>query len=323
MMPLWWYPVLFAASLVAGFVDSIAGGGGLITVPVLLSAGLSPQAALGTNKLQASFGSGSAAGHYARAGLMGWKEVRLGVGITFAASMLGAFTVQQISPAFLEQLIPALLIALALYTLFQPQLGLEDRQARLSPHLFAGVFGVLIGFYDGFFGPGTGSFWAMACVLFRGVNLTRATAYTKAMNFASNVGSLLIFLLGGHVHFGIGLLMGMGQWTGARLGSRLGHSERRALYPTDLRRRGFGDHTEALDQPIGRECSSQPAQQFLHLFQGSTWPCCRASSRARSRAGLAAALLPSCKSHRAIRICTAIQSGFLARATSKCSLADA
>lgn len=216
-----WYPILFLASFAAGFVDSIAGGGGLITVPVLLGAGFSPQEALGTNKLQASFGSGSATWHFARANLIEWSEVKLGVWITFFSAMLGAFAVQQISPEFLRRLIPALLIAIAFYTLFQPGFGLADRQSRLGPVPFAALFGVLIGYYDGFFGPGTGSFWAMACVALRGFNLTKATAYTKSMNFASNVGSLLIFLVGGKVHFGAGLLMGAGQWAGARLGSRL------------------------------------------------------------------------------------------------------
>lgn len=217
----WWYLLLFCAAFAAGFVDAIAGGGGLITVPVLLSAGLPPTLALGTNKLQASFGSGSAAWHFARAGLIGWKEVRLGVLITFVSAMLGALAVQQIKPDFLRRFIPWLLIGVALYTLLQRSFGLRPRPARMSPHGFAALFGVLIGFYDGFFGPGTGTFWAMAGVALMGFDLTKATAYTKAMNFASNVGSLLVFLVGGQVHFGAGLLMGVGQWTGARLGSRL------------------------------------------------------------------------------------------------------
>jgi uncharacterized protein len=220
-MPLWWYPLLFLASFAAGFVDSIAGGGGLITVPVLLSAGLPPQAALGTNKLQASFGSGSATWHFARAGLITWKEARLGVVLTGLSSVLGALAVQQVSPEFLRHLIPVLLIGIALYTLFRPGFGEKQRSARLSPWLFAALFGIMIGFYDGFFGPGTGTFWAMAYVVVMGCNLTKATAHTKAMNFASNAGSLLIFFLGGQVLVLPGLLMGVGQWTGARLGSRL------------------------------------------------------------------------------------------------------
>ena len=145
----------------------------------------------------------------------------MGVGITFVAAMIGAFTVQQISVDFLRRFIPVLLIGIALYTLLQRGFGLHERAARMSPHWFAAGFGVLLGFYDGFFGPGTGTFWAVACVSLLGFNLTKATAYTKAMNFASNVGSLAVFLLGGQIHFGAGLLMGVGQWTGARLGSRL------------------------------------------------------------------------------------------------------
>lgn len=220
-MDAWWYPLLFLASLAAGFVDSIAGGGGLITMPVLLSAGLGPLEALGTNKLQASFGSGSAAWHFAEARLITWREARLGAGVTFASALVGAVAVQFMPQDFLRRFIPVLLIGIALYTLFQPQLGLQERKPRLRPHHFAEIFGLLIGFYDGFFGPGTGSFWAMACVGLMGFSLTKATAYTKVMNFASNVGALSVFLAGGQVWLGIGLLMGIGQWLGARLGSRL------------------------------------------------------------------------------------------------------
>ncbi len=212
---------MFVASFIAGFVDSIAGGGGLITVPLLLAAGLSPAQALGTNKLQAVFGSGGATWHFARAGYIGWREIRLGATLAFAASMLGAFTVQQVAPEFLRRFIPWLLIGMGLFMLVRPRFGLRQSQARLSPGWFALVFGLALGFYDGFFGPGTGTFWAMACVALLGYELTRATAYTKAMNFSSNAGALLLFLAGGQVWFGIGLLMGCGQWAGARLGSRL------------------------------------------------------------------------------------------------------
>jgi uncharacterized protein len=221
MISPWWYPGLFTASFCAGFVDSIAGGGGLITVPLLLSAGLSPAQALGTNKLQASFGSGSAAWHFARAGFIHWRQLRLGLSVTFVSAMAGAFVVQKLSPHVLSRLIPVLLIAIAIYTLLQPGFGLEPRPARLAPNVFAGTFGLAIGFYDGFFGPGTGSFWAMACVALLGMELLRATAYTKAMNFASNAGALLVFLAGGQVDFGPGLIMGVGQWLGAWLGSRM------------------------------------------------------------------------------------------------------
>lgn len=214
-------PLLFATGLVAGFVDSIAGGGGLITVPVLLHCGLHPQLALGTNKLQASFGSGSATWHYARAGLVNWAECRRGVLLTFAGAILGALAVQQLDPAFLKRFIPALLLAVAVYLFFKPALGEMESRPRLPRGAFDALFGLGLGFYDGFFGPGTGTFWAMAFVLGLGFHLTKATAQTKAMNFASNIASLALFLAAGQVLFVAGLVMGAGQWLGARLGARL------------------------------------------------------------------------------------------------------
>ena len=207
--------------LTAGFVDSIAGGGGVITLPVLLSAGLSPAEALGTNKLQASFGSGSAAWHFGRARLAAWKDVRTGMLASFVASMVGAGVVQRLSPGLLRHLIPVLLAGIALFLLLQPDYGSGQGRPRLRPGVFGVLFGLLIGFYDGFFGPGTGTFWALACVALLGLDLVRATAQAKAMNFASNAGALLVFLVTGQAWFGAGLLMGAGQWLGARLGSRL------------------------------------------------------------------------------------------------------
>ena len=139
----------------------------------------------------------------------------------FLAAMAGAYVVQQVSPAFLRLMIPWLLIGIAAYMLLQPRFGLQARPGVMSGGWFAGCFGVGIGFYDGFFGPGTGTFWAMACVLGLGFNLTRATGYTKVMNFASNLSSLGLFLLGGKVYFAAGLVMGIGQLLGARLGARM------------------------------------------------------------------------------------------------------
>ena len=221
MLQAWQYPLLFGTGLAAGFVDSIAGGGGLITVPVLLNLGLSPQVALGTNKLQATFGSGSATWHFAAAKAVVPRACARGFALTVAGAAAGALAVQEINPAFLKRAIPILLIAVALYMLFRPNLGSVDTHPRMRPWAFDWVFGLLLGFYDGFFGPGTGTFWAMACVLMLGFNLTRATAYTKLMNFASNISSLALFLAGGKVIFLAGLAMGVGQLLGARLGSRM------------------------------------------------------------------------------------------------------
>ena len=225
MIPLAFYPLLFLTGLVAGFVDSIAGGGGLITVPVLLSFGLPPADALGTNKLQATFGSASATWHYARAGLVKFADCWTGILFTLLGATAGTLvvvTVWRVNDALLKQSIPWLLLAIALYSLFQPRLGLTDRPARMGRAKFHLLFGLAIGFYDGFFGPGTGSFWAMAYVVCLGFNLATATAYTKVMNFTSNLASLIVFLFSGHVqHVAVGVTMGIGQVLGARLGSRV------------------------------------------------------------------------------------------------------
>ena len=217
----WQLPLLFATGLMAGFVDSIAGGGGLITLPVLLNLGLGPQEALGTNKLQATFGSGSAATHYAAAKAVSLKDCGRGFVCTLFGAALGAVAVQQVDPSFLSRSIPVLLILVAGYLLLKPQLGSKDLHPRMRRIWFDLVFGLFLGFYDGFFGPGTGTFWAMAYMLGLGFNMMRATGYTKVMNFASNLSSLVLFLLGGKVRFEMGLTMGLGQLVGARIGSRM------------------------------------------------------------------------------------------------------
>lgn len=221
MIEPWHYPLLFATALVAGFVDSIAGGGGLITIPVLMSLGLPPKDALGTNKLQASFGSGSAAWHYARAGTVQLRDCGLGFMVSLASAAAGAWVVRHLDAGLLRRLIPLLLASVAVYMIFKPRLGSEDLHPRIRRRTFDVVFGTMIGFYDGFFGPGTGTFWTMAFMLCLGFNMTRATGYTKVMNFASNISSLAIFLAGGNVLIAAGLVMGAGQWIGARLGSQM------------------------------------------------------------------------------------------------------
>lgn len=217
----WYLPLLFGTGLVAGFVDSIAGGGGLITLPVLLNLGIDPKLALGTNKLQATFGSGSATAHFVRAGTVELRECKRGFVVTFIGAALGTLLVQQLPRDFLAHAIPVLLVLVAVYVLVKPDLGAGETSPRLSRPWFDVSFGLLLGFYDGFFGPGTGTFWAMAFVLSLGFNLTKATGSTKVMNFASNLSSLLFFLPGRNVLLIPGLTMGLGQLLGARVGSHL------------------------------------------------------------------------------------------------------
>ena len=217
----WHLPLLLATGFVAGFVDSIAGGGGLITLPVILSLGIPPRVALGTNKLQATFGSGSAAWHYARAGLISFHEVRR----TFIFALLGAaagtILVQHTDTLLLKKFIPIILLAVAIYLLLKPEMGQVARSPRMPPWAFDLLFGLGLGFYDGFIGPGTGTFWTMAFILMSGFTLTRATAATKMVNLASNISSLILFLARGEVVIAAGLAMGAGQWLGARAGARV------------------------------------------------------------------------------------------------------
>jgi uncharacterized membrane protein YfcA len=217
----WQILLLFTAGLGAGFVDAVAGGGGLITVPVLLGVGLPPQLALGTNKLQAACGTSLAVFNYTRAHLIEWRSMRLVVAVTFAASVLGTLAVTCIDPVLVRRLIPWMLLAVGVYTLASPNLGSQKRPARIGLSQFALCMGCSLGFYDGFFGPGAGSFWTMAFVLLLGLDLRHATARTKAVNLASNLGSLAVFTLAGKVRPDIGLVMIVGQLIGARLGSRM------------------------------------------------------------------------------------------------------
>lgn len=214
-------PVLFLTGLVAGLVDSIAGGGGLITLPVLLAVGIPPQMVLGTNKFQSTFGSFTATRHYVKKDVVDLRDVIPGVIATGIGAALGAYAVQQIDAHILNQAIPVLLLVIAVYTIVSPRFGHLDAHARMKRMPFYVTLGLGLGFYDGFFGPGAGAFWAMAFVLLLGMNLMRATGYTKVMNFTSNIVSLAVFLIGGNVMFTAGLVMGAGQIVGSRLGAGL------------------------------------------------------------------------------------------------------
>ena len=210
-----------ATGFLAGFVDSIAGGGGIITVPVLLSLGLPPHLALGTNKLQACFGSITSTTRYYRKKLFTLKETWIGIIFTLIGAAIGTILIQLINADFLMKAIPLFLLAVFLYTLLSPQMGATDRQVNMSKFIFFPILGILLGFYDGFFGPGTGSFWTIALVALYGLNLKKATGTTKVMNFTSNIVSLIVFIIGGKVLFLAGLVMGSGQIVGAWVGSHM------------------------------------------------------------------------------------------------------
>lgn len=213
--------LLFLAGGVGGFIDSIAGGGGLITVPALLAAGLPPQLALGTNKAQSSVGTIVSVTRYARAGLIDWPQVRGATLISFLSSAFGAWAVTLISNELLRTVVPWLLLVIVAYVAVSPKLGEHGGPSRLSAGLFGLIFGTTLGFYDGFFGPGTGAFWTIATVTLLGLELRRATAYTKSVNLASNLGSLVVFACKGAVLLPVAGVMVAGQLIGTYLGSGL------------------------------------------------------------------------------------------------------
>ncbi|MCF7956240.1 MAG: TSUP family transporter [Phycisphaerae bacterium] len=215
------YMLLWLTAFLAGFVDSIAGGGGIITIPVFLALGFDPHIALGTNKLQASFGSLTASVHYARSGLVDVKQTIEGVIFTAIGAAAGTYSVQLIDSSFLKHIILPMLGFVFVYMLFSPDLGAMDKKPRVKTIPFYIVAGLTIGFYDEFFGPGTGSFWAVGFIFLLGYNLKKATAHTKIMNFTSNIISLTAFIIGGNVLFIPGIIMGTGQLVGATIGSHL------------------------------------------------------------------------------------------------------
>jgi uncharacterized protein len=215
------YALLFVAGLVAGTVDAIAGGGGLITLPALLGTGMPPALALGTNKLGAVFGTTSATWSFARQGAVDLRECVRGVIFTAIGAVAGAFAVRLLDPAVLGRAMPWLLGAIVVYMIFRPKLGETDRHHRMETPAFYALFGLGLGFYDGFFGPGVGSFWTIAFVMVLGHNFVKAAAHTKVMNLASNAASLAFFSAAGAVVVGPGLAMGAGQLIGARLGAHL------------------------------------------------------------------------------------------------------
>lgn len=213
---------LALVGLVAGTIDAIAGGGGLLTVPALLAAGLPPHLALGTNKGQSVFGSFAATVKFARAGLLDPARARVGFPAGFLGSLGGAALVLAVPPTALRPVVLVLLAAAALF------IGLRRGGSPAGPArvrhrgtVTAGLVALLIGAYDGFFGPGTGTFLIVASVALLGDGLAEASAGAKVVNFASNLAALLLFAWRGLVLWQVALPMAAGQLCGGWLGAHL------------------------------------------------------------------------------------------------------
>ncbi len=213
--------LLVLAAFCAGFVDSIAGGGGLISVPALLLAGASPIEALATNKLQGTFGAATATVTYARAGHVRLREQAGMAVISAVCGGLGALVAHLLPVEVLRVVMPVVLVAVAAFFALKPGLSDKDRVERIRPAVFALTAVPLIAAYDGFFGPGTGSFFMLGFVMLAGYGVLKATAHTKLLNFSSNIGSLAVFVFSGATWWAVGFAMALAQVAGASIGSRL------------------------------------------------------------------------------------------------------
>lgn len=214
--------LLAGAAFVAGTFDAIAGGGGIVTVPALLWAGLPPDIALGTNKGQSVFGSFAATLRFGRSGLLDKARARR----TFPAALLGA-AAGALLVAFgvprdaLKPVILTLLVALAAFLLLRPATLVPHGERPRHPHLVAIAIALVVGAYDGFFGPGTGTFLILAFVMWLKDAAAQASADAKVVNFASNLASLIVFWTCGWVRWDIALPMAAAQFAGGAFGAHL------------------------------------------------------------------------------------------------------
>lgn len=219
--------ILMVLSFTAGFIDAVAGGGGAILLPALLTAGLPPHLALGTNKLAATFGSTTAALTYVKRGLFKpqlWKACMVG---TFIGACTGTLATFLFSGEALDKLLPPLIIAAAVWLLLQRRRGQVENPTRYQPaRRSSSTLGGTLGFYDGFFGPGTGSFWTTLVMTLYPVGIVEASGVARFMNWISNAVSMFTFMALGSVQFGVGLPLGvtlmMGAWLGANSAIRFG-----------------------------------------------------------------------------------------------------
>jgi len=215
------YGGLFAVACVAGGIDAIAGGGGLLTVPALMSVGLDPAVVLATNKMQGFFGLFSATLHFWREGRIRWRDHIVPMSMAFFASALGASLLVLAEPHFIKKMVPFLLIAIAVLIMLNPRLGHVQQRAKMSARLCGLTLVPLVGAYDGFFGPGGGTFYAFGLVSLLGVTLQEATFRAKLYNLASNLGGLSCFLIAGHIAWDCAIVMIAGTVIGSQIGARL------------------------------------------------------------------------------------------------------
>jgi uncharacterized membrane protein YfcA len=212
---------LFVLALVAGTIDAMAGGGGLLTIPGLMATGLPPVSVLATNKMSAIFSPLSAAYHFWKSGRLPIRKLWRPALLSLVAAACGAASISFIDPGMLRKMVPFFLIALCGWLLLSDDLGKSEGPARVRFALLAVTLVPTIAFYDGFFGPGTGTFFAMSLVGLAGLTLDAATMQAKLYNLMSNLGALLFFLFTGHIVWIIAIVMACGMVTGGAIGAKL------------------------------------------------------------------------------------------------------
>lgn len=219
------YILLAAAAFFAGLIDAVVGGGGLIQIPALFSVlpNAAPASLLGTSKLAGVFGTASAALHFSRRIRLAWSTAAPAALTAFLFAFAGAYTVTRVPPDFIRKMLPFILLAVALYTYKKKNFGSlhAPLHTGMKEKLVAVLVGAGIGFYDGFFGPGTGSFLVFLFVRFFGFDFLGASAIAKVVNVACNVSALIWFGYSGHLLWQIGLMMAVFNVGGSLVGSRL------------------------------------------------------------------------------------------------------
>lgn len=227
-MALDWFNISFliVCGFFGAFINAVVGGGGLITVPALLAVGLPPAVAIGTNKLAASLGNLTSMLAFMRAGKVSIRLLLPILPLVFASSMSGAFTVHQMSPEILQPLIIVMLIAVLVYSLAKKNLGQLPKVMLVTgwKKKLAYTLLIIIGFYDGFFGPGTGSFMIFV-LLFMGFDFVNAAGSSKLLNLTSNTAALLMFMGLGSVNYSYGIVLGLSMIAGAYVGTRVALSK--------------------------------------------------------------------------------------------------
>lgn len=219
------YVLLGIAAFLAGFVDAVVGGGGLIQLPALFSVFPTsvPASLLGTSKFAGVWGTSVAAMNYVKSVRLPWSVIVPAGFVAFMFSFVGAITVTYVPPTYLRKALPFLLVAIAIYTFWKKDLGVNSvmRYSGRKELLLMLFVGGLIGFYDGFFGPGTGSFFIFIFVRFFGYDFLQASASAKVLNVACNAAALLWFGFSGHVMWLLGLGMAVCGVLGSIIGSRM------------------------------------------------------------------------------------------------------